>query len=285
MSSDSQLAAESADSTPWCSLITVTYNSREALERFWGSRTALPAGVEWIVVDNASTDDSAQLAENLGASRVIRNTRNLGFSAANNLGLAASAGEFIGFVNPDVRVNGDDLQALHRLAQTQNALVSPQLMNADGSLQPNGRGFPFLIDKVRNRLSGAARLANRYLLFSETGQPRAVCWLMGASVFGCRDTITRLGGWDSHFFVYYEDKDLSLRAWQAGVRVLLEPAAQWTHGWARETLTANVTPWKNELTSMAKFSRRYPEFLLGASVAARIHTRIQREMAEDTARR
>ena len=58
---------------PWCSLITVTHNSRLALEEFWGKNDKLPADVEWIVVDNASTDDSADLAESLGAI-VIRLT-------------------------------------------------------------------------------------------------------------------------------------------------------------------------------------------------------------------
>ena len=50
---------------PWCSLITVTYNSRAALEEFWSGAHDMPEGVEWIVVDNGSTDGSAELSRSL----------------------------------------------------------------------------------------------------------------------------------------------------------------------------------------------------------------------------
>lgn len=50
------------------------------------------------------------------------------------------------------------------------------------------------------------------------------------------------------------------------------------HGWARETTTASATPWKRELSSMSKFYRRYPEFLLTRGAAARRHPRIERDV-------
>jgi N-acetylglucosaminyl-diphospho-decaprenol L-rhamnosyltransferase len=263
---------------PWCSLITVTHNSQRALEEFWGKNEKLPAGVEWIVVDNCSTDGSADVAERLGATQVIRLSENLGFASSNNEGLRAAHGDFIGFVNPDVRVKYTDLKMLKEVAHQQQAVVSPQLINADGSLQPNGRGFPFLLDKVKNRLGAEAKLHGRYLLFSNTDEPRMVCWLMGASVFGSRETLDKFGAWDPHFFLYYEDKDFCLRAWKADIPVALVPRAKWTHGWARETSNLSAMPWKRELASMFKFYRRYPEFLLPRAVASRKHARISREV-------
>lgn len=258
----------------WCSLITVTYNSASALREFWGSAGTPPDGVEWIVVDNASTDGSAELARSLGA-RVVQQTHNLGFSASNNVGLTTAQGRFIGFVNPDIRVDFDDLPRLLSIAERDRAIVSPQLLNGDGSLQPNGRGFPFLIDKVKNRLFNDDRLHDSYLLYATSGE-RKVCWLMGAAVFGLRADIDLFGGWDDHFFLYYEDKDFSLRAWAAGIAVEVVSGVTWTHGWARETTSASATPWKREFSSMAKFYRRYPEFLLSRGGAARRHPQIQR---------
>lgn len=267
---------KSDDVAPWCSLITVTYNSRAALQEFWGNNEPRPDGIEWIVVDNCSTDGSADLARELGATLVVERTENLGFSASNNAGLEVARGEFIGFVNPDIRVEYADLAGLHSLAKANTALVSPQLLNSDGSLQPNGRGFPLLMDKIRNRLRGEASTSNRYLLYSAPGQTRNVCWLMGASIFARREVFDSFGAWDPHFFLYYEDKDICLRAWKAGFPVILSSASRWTHGWARETTTASATPWKRELSSMYKFYRRYPEFLLGASLATRKHAGINR---------
>jgi N-acetylglucosaminyl-diphospho-decaprenol L-rhamnosyltransferase len=251
----------------WCSLITVTYNSSATLRRFWGTNP-LPADVEWIVVDNASTDGSAEVAESLGA-RVIRLDRNMGFSHANNLGAAAASGNFLGFVNPDVSVIFEDLPGLMLVASQRNALVSPQLVNPDGSRQPNGRGYPLLVDKVRNRLGREKELTGRYLLYSPNDEPRAVVWLMGATIFATRSAFERVGGWDDYFFLYYEDKDICLRAWDRGLRVLLAPDARWVHGWARETTSARTTPWKREIASMAKFYRRYPRFLLWRGAAQR----------------
>ena len=262
----------------WCSLITVTYNSARTLEEFWGSAGRPPAGVEWIVVDNGSTDASAEVAERIGATRVIRLSDNRGFSAANNAGFEQSRGSFIGFLNPDVRVRYEDLESLAAIAEQERAIVAPQLVNADGSLQPNGRGYPYLWDKVRNRLGRSESLVGRYLLFAPAKEPRAVCWLMGAAVFGRREDIRRFDAWDSYFFLYYEDKDFCLRAWAAGVRVVVAPESRWQHGWARETTGFKLAPWRREIASMAKFYSRYPEFLLASRRAARKHARIQREV-------
>ena len=268
---------ESERAQPWCSLVTVTYNSSRTLQAFWGHADGIPSGIEWIVVDNASADDSAAVAERLGA-HVIRLGENRGFSAANNAGLSAAAGEFIGFVNPDVRVDFADLRSLNDLAQDEGSLVSPQLLNADGTLQPNGRGYPFLLDKVRNRLGSNDQLRGSYLLYNDAAEPRPVVWLMGASVFGRREAIDKIGGWDPYFFLYYEDKDICLRAWRAGVPVLLDARSTWTHGWARETTSLRGTAWKREISSLVKFYRRYPEFLLTRSRASRKHPVIGHEV-------
>lgn len=261
----------------WASLITVTYNSAEALRRFWDRPEGIPEGVEWIVVDNCSTDDSVAVARAAGA-RVVAQRRNVGFSAANNAGLDAARGSFIGFVNPDVRVSFDDLPALARLAEERSSLVSPQLLNADGSLQPNGRGFPYLWHKVLNRLGRESSLAGGYLLYSEGSTPRSVVWVMGAAVLGRRSDFERIGGWDPHFFLYYEDKDICLRAWRNGIPVVLVPSAAWTHGWARETTGFKLAPWRHELASMAKFYSRYPEFLLPPAAADRRFSPVRAEV-------
>lgn len=251
------------------SLVTVTYNSADILRRCWGG-AAIPSHVEWIVVDNGSTDDSIATARALGAI-VIDAQRNRGFSAANNLGLRRARGRMVGFINPDVVVDFAGLVRLERVARENGALVAPQLLDLDGSDQPNGRGFPLLRSKVRHRLRGGDA---DYLLRSLDGQPRAVCWVMGAALLGERVTFEQLGGWDDHFFLYYEDKDVCLRAWTAGIPVLLVPDARWTHSWARETTSLRWAPWRREIASMVKFYARYPEFLLGTRASRRAHPEV-----------
>lgn len=246
-------------------IVTVTFNSSDALRAFW-SGWRRRESVEWIVVDNHSTDDSARVARELGATQVIELERNIGFGAANNVGVDRSSGEYILFANPDLRVQVDDLPALERHLDQHGGLASPQLVSPDGELQPNGRGFPRLVSKVVNRLTRTHHPS--YRLFGSRTTARAVCFLMGASICAARETVDALGGWDESFFVYYEDSDICLREWLRGGTVSVLGSMQWMHGWARETSAFRWRPWMLELQSAIKFYGRYPQ-LLGTERFAR----------------
>ena len=147
-------------------------------------------------------------------------------------------------------------------------VIAPQLLFADGRLQPNGRGMPLLAHKVLNRLS-ARSLRGLYLLFAAASEERYAFWLMGAAVAGKASLFRELGGWNDKFFIYYEDKDLSIRTWKSGHPVVLCGQFQWSHGWARETKKFNIGPWKHELASLITFYGMYPEFIFGGPCAAR----------------
>jgi len=238
--------------------ITVTYNNAVTLKEFWGGE--IPEWAEWIVVDNASQDNTSQIAEQLGASRVITLESNVGFGSANNVGLRAAQGLFIAFANPDVTVNFESMKVLAQAIDRTGGIVGPQLVNPDGSLQPNGRGLPTLASKVRNRLPHKFGIPG-YQLFAHKGQLIRVDWLIGAAVLGRKETFDAIGGWDERFFLYYEDSDIGLRAWLSGLSVELVGDANWIHGWARETTQFRLDPWKREIASMAKFYSRYPSLL------------------------
>ncbi|GAA2097009.1 MULTISPECIES: glycosyltransferase [Brevibacterium] len=253
---------------PLWTLITVTYNSADKLREYWGG-FASDDTVEWIVVDNASTDGTADLARSFGA-QVVRLEENRGFGAANNVGFAAARGEYVAFVNPDIAVDVATLPVLERLLGDRHLLVSPQLVNDDGSRQPNGRGWPYLTDKVLNRLA-PAKVQGRYRLFAGDAQELTpVVWLTGAAVAGRKETFSRLDGpWDDHFFLYYEDTDLALRARRAGIPSAVTSRVVWTHGWARETAGRfRLAPWRREIASLLKFYARYP-YLLGPALHPR----------------
>ncbi|MGX1693927.1 glycosyltransferase [Microbacterium keratanolyticum] len=238
----------------------MSYNSAKALQKFWGNVT-LTDDVEWIVVDNASSDDSAKIARDLGA-RVIELSDNIGFGAANNLGFQHSGGDLVAFINPDVTPRITDLTELaSHLVEHPRDLVAPQLLNPDRTEQPNGRGLPYLAYKILNR-TDPQRLQNRYLLIAKENEKRTCDWVMGAVVGATRERFLKLGPWDEKFFVYYEDSDIGLRNAQQGGRSVVIGSVRWIHGWARETKTASLSAWKREIPSLVKFYLRYPKLLL-----------------------
>ena len=247
-------------SGPRWSLITVTYNSAGALQRFWKD-VELTEDVEWVVVDNNSSDNSIEVARSIGA-RVIGLDENLGFGTANNVGFQKTNSQFVAFVNPDVTPKLADLAKLEKvLADNPRALVAPQLIYDDGSLQPNGRGKPYLAYKVLHRLRPPL-VEKAYRRYAQPGQIVEVDWLTGAVIAGAWAHLASLGPWDEEFFVYYEDTDLGLRNNKSGGKNLLVGDANWVHGWARETSGGLSLPaWRNEFRSASSFYRRYPALL------------------------
>lgn len=255
-------------------IVTVTFNSAQTLRRYWADRSHRE-GARWVVVDNASADGSADVAEELGAT-VVRLSKNLGFGAANNIGMRHDAGSrYVAFVNPDVAVDFSSLGSLQKEIDTRGAIVAPQLVNEDRSLQPNGRGYPTLPAKIMNRISPNRNPAG-YRLFAAQDRVQRVAWLTGAAVLGLRSDFERLGPWDEWFFVYHEDADLGMRSQLMGVPQFVIGNTQWLHGWARETTGFNWSAWKLELSSARKFYSRYPEFLFGLPISRRISRRASR---------
>ncbi|MET8045885.1 glycosyltransferase [Micromonospora sp. NPDC005215] len=250
--------------TPW-SVVTVTYNSADTLRRCWGG--AKP--YEWIVVDNNSADDSAAVAEELGA-RVIRLPENVGFAKANNVGVR-QAGEYVLFANPDLEVQPAGLAAMQRHLDVHGGLVAPQLLATDGTPQPNGRGFPYATAKLGNRkIWPLSRMHANYRVVANPGEAVYVAWAMGAAVAARTADFVAMGGWNERFFLYYEDHELGLRAWRHDMPVVLLGDVRWTHHWARAT---NSFQWSRahtlELQSARTFFGLFPEFVVGLPTAAR----------------
>ena len=261
-------------------LITVTYNSARALRDSWNER---PQGTyPWLVVDNASRDDSADVARRLGA-RVLRLPTNRGFSAANNIGAGAVDAEVLIFCNPDVTVTSDGIAALVDSVRRHGGIIAPQLVNVDGSLQENGRGTPFLTRKVRHLLR---RADPGYQRFSRKGELIDVVWAMGAALAMTRSDFESLGGWDDRFFVYYEDADLGLRAWRGGLPVRVDGDVRWRHGWERGTGRGfSPRAWRFEFASAWRFYRKHPYCLVPLGPAARRLRQIDRSGAKVRVRR
>ena len=194
---------------------------------------------EIVVVDNASTDGSADLIEAMfGDVKMIRNAKNTGFAVAANQAVRATSTEFVFLMNPDATLDPGALDALERSLVThpRAALVGALVRNPDGTVQPTKRRFPSIGQAALHGLIGIFRKDNpgtrEYLLADELfDAPRTIDWVAGTAVALRRDAFESVGGFDEKFFFFVEDVDLCKRLWQAGWEVWFEPGAEVVHRW------------------------------------------------------
>ncbi|HLL77125.1 MAG TPA: glycosyltransferase family 2 protein [Pyrinomonadaceae bacterium] len=218
------------------SVIVVSYNTRGLLTSCLGSVERYMAGVEHevCVVDNASSDGGAALVrEMFPRARVLSSPRNLGFAAAVNMGLGATSGRYVLWLNPDAEILNGGISALlsYMEAEPGVGIVGPQLLNTDGSIQLSCRSFPSYDAALFNRHSLLTswfpqnRYTRRYLHTDwDHMSARAVDWVSGACLLHRREVSDQIGGLDERFFIYMEDIDFCLRAGGAGWEVIYHPA-------------------------------------------------------------
>jgi N-acetylglucosaminyl-diphospho-decaprenol L-rhamnosyltransferase len=193
--------------------ILVTFNSAAVIGEALAS---LPAGTSAIVVDNASSDDSADIAARYGA-KVIRLDQNAGFGVANNDGIQASSTTYVLMLNPDARLRDGAVDALIAAAEANPdaGLLVPTLFKADGTV------FRKQASLVCDPVFKAGKNVQAGL--------RAISFASGAAVLARRDVLERLGGFDPALFLYFEDDDLSRRVLDAGFSILHVEAAVADH--------------------------------------------------------
>src|SRR5262245_36653439 len=118
------------------SIVIVSYNAREDLARCLDSLSASPpaASHEIIVVDNASTDGSAEAARHRPGVTLIQNAGNLGFARANNVGIRASRGNNLLLLNSDTVVPPGAIDRLLGELERESsaAVVGPRLVDESG---------------------------------------------------------------------------------------------------------------------------------------------------------
>lgn len=211
---------------PVLSIIVVNWNNRRLLEECLDSiRRQPPAGsYETIVVDNASTDGSVTaVRQKYPEVKVVANQQNLGFSKANNLGLKASQGEFILFLNNDAQVKPGSLDLMidYLKRHPRVGAVGGQLVTVDGRPDLSWGNYP---SPWRDLLAalGLAKISQAKII-------RRVDYISGADLLARRQALEAVGGFDERFFLYCEDAELGLSLKKAGWESVFLPAAIFLH--------------------------------------------------------
>ena len=201
--------------TPRVSISFVTYNSAPFLDAFFHSLDA-QTDITWEahVIDNASSDASADAVQAWGRGALIRNPTNVGFGKAHNQQLDHFAGEFVLIANPDLSFGPAFLSSLVAALE-----ADPQAAIAGPSLIERGQALP---PKLRY-------LGEELLPLPNPVQSPGWAWVHGSCFLIRRSALLALGGFDPDYFLYAEEVDLCLRARRAGWRITHAPAAQALH--------------------------------------------------------
>ncbi|HEX9653109.1 MAG TPA: glycosyltransferase family 2 protein [bacterium] len=233
MASASDVPAR-AKALPLVSIIIPHFNGKEILSRCLDSlATTEYANKEIIVVDNASTDGSADEVRRAHPEiRLVRNRENRGYAGGCNSGLPSAHGEYLLFLNNDTEVEPNWLTNLiefceqdHRIAACQPKLLSGHNRAVfDYAGAAGGEidifGYPF----ARGRIF--------FTCERDDGQYDGggdIFWASGAAIIVRKVALQRVGSFDEDFFAHMEEIDLNWRFHLAGYRVLAAPSARVYH--------------------------------------------------------
>jgi N-acetylglucosaminyl-diphospho-decaprenol L-rhamnosyltransferase len=249
---------------PRVSAVVASFNSRAHLERCLTSVSGAVA--ELVVVDSASTDGSAALVRRrFPAVAVVELDENGGFGTAMNVGIDATSGDYVLLLNPDTWAAPGAVDALVAFAEADArvAVVGPRLRNPDGSLQRSVRGFPtpwrlateyFFL----RRLAPSSRLLNAfYGAGFDHRTPADAEFLVGAVLLVRREALADIGGFDTDFFMFNEEVDLSYRLARAGWRTRFCPDAEFVHVGGASTTPVWDVMYLEQLRSHLRFLTKH----------------------------
>ncbi|WP_104199842.1 glycosyltransferase family 2 protein [Cryobacterium sp. Y29] len=256
--------------SPSLLLVTVTFNSSSVLDDFL---TSIEVGTshehEVIVVDNASQDLDVlrEIVARYPSVRLLEMAENRGYGRGMNAGVefAGSSSDYILIANPDVSFlpgSIDSLVATAEITPTGGAF-GPAILNADGTLYPSARQLPSLRTGIGHALFGRAWPENpwtrgyRIPVSAAVGQ-RHAGWLSGACVLIRTVAFEHLGGFDTSYFMYFEDVDLGARLTAQGWSNVYLPEAQVLHSGAHSTSQSPTSMGQAHHDSAYRYlSRRY----------------------------
>jgi GT2 family glycosyltransferase len=228
-------------------------------------RRTTPAGLyDIVVVDNASTDGTADYLRReraAGRLRAVLNETNLGFGRACNRAAKLARGEFVLFLNNDtIPLPGWFEPLVTAMDDRSIGAVGSRLFYPNGTIQHAGIALPNGIPTHIYRAQPGD--------YAPALERRDYPAVTGASILFRRDLLERLEGFDEIYEMYVEDIDLCLRVWEAGYRVVYEPASALIHlesASIRDIARRDEQVRAGWATMHARWGGRWPELLPGGA--------------------
>ena len=251
------------------SVVIVNYNVKAFLEQCLIAieRARGTMNIEIFIVDNASVDGSqAMVKKRFPYVKLIENSRNVGFSTANNQAIEKAQGEYVLIMNPDTLIQEDTLIVLKRYLDEHPSVgaVGCKLLNPDGSFQiASRRSFPTPWVAF-SRIVGLSRIFPMSSLFGQYNvtyldpdMETEVDVLSGSLMMLRRKALDQVGYFDEDYFMYGEDIDLSYRIKKAGWQIIYNPGTKAIHYKGESTKKSEFSAITRFYSTMLIFIRKH----------------------------
>lgn len=260
------------------SIVITAYNSSGLLGECIGSivNSIRAHSFELIVVDDASSDNSAEVASRAyDRVVIIKNPTNLGYVRSNNIGMTRAVGRYVLSLNNDTVVLPGSVDSLVNFMDSRPdaGAAGPKLKNSDGTIQFQcRRSFP---DPVNSffYFSGLGRLFpnsrfNTYLMrHIDDSAVQEVDCLCGAAMIVRREALDRVGLMDESYVMYGDDIDWCYRIKNSGFKIYYIPSAEIIHlggmGGSKRHSFRNIYEFHRAMAVFYSkyYSGRYPFFV------------------------
>lgn len=216
-----------------------------------------------VIVDNGSTDDTEKVFSKLTNITYIRNSSNLGFSKANNIGIKKSTGKYFLFLNSDMELIDKTLVDLINYAKLhpEAGAFGPKFLNPD--LTPQGSVTPpqTSLNAFKEFWLGHKSFT-KYLPDSQI--PVSVWAISGGAFLISRKDCEKVGGWDERYFFYFEDLEFCRQIHKLGKEVIYYPQCQviHRHGASGTVIAAPADQWRRLIPSSLIYHGRFEHNLI-----------------------
>jgi N-acetylglucosaminyl-diphospho-decaprenol L-rhamnosyltransferase len=218
-------------------VVIVTYSPGETLERCLDTlEKATTRQYTVVLADNGSTDGAPEQAATRPNVTFLPTGGNLGYGTAANRGVATLGDEYgwIVVANPDLEFGPSSLDALFEAAARwpRGGSFGPLIREPSGRIYPSARLVPSLGRGIGHAVMGPVWAENpwsRAYRQSSSVVEREAGWLSGSCLLLRREAFDSIDGFDTRYFMYFEDVDLGDRLGRAGWQNVYVPSAEVVH--------------------------------------------------------
>lgn len=204
------------------SVVIVNFYAEELLRRCLISllKEKSPLIKEIILIDNGSNHhDESMLKKDFPQVEVIKNTKNIGFAKASNIGIKRAKCDFVLIMNCDIEITSKAISMLwkHMLSHPECGIVGAQLVYPDKKPQLSFGKDPSILNELYQKIK--TLLCEKGIITTSKKRKLQVDLVLGACFLSRKEALLKAGLFDENYFLYFEDADLCREVRKCGWKV------------------------------------------------------------------